>query len=152
MPAEPIASSERCLYDERARPLRTAQAFCMTTRNGLLLVEDDEELRDIFERRLARRGFAVTAVDGPQAALAAAAVQRFVTAVIDRSIAPPGGFALIESLRQSDEALRIVAMSGSPADTWVAEAERRGADVCLLKPFSLSELDDAVRATSNGQS
>jgi len=122
----------------------------MSTLNGLLLVEDDAELRDIFKRRLARRGFAVTAVDGPQAALAAVADRRFAAAVIDRSIAPPGGFALIESLRRSDETLRIVAMSGSPAETWVAEAEKRGADVCLLKPFSLTELDEALRTTPSG--
>lgn len=114
----------------------------------LLLVEDDADLRYVFQRRLERRGFAVTAVADPQTALSAAAERSFHVALVDRTLPSPGGEALLRELRRRDAALPIIVMSGEPAERWADEVRARGAAACLVKPFALDELEAALRSAT----
>ncbi len=110
----------------------------------LLLVEGGTATRARLERTLAARGFTVTAVDGAQAALAAAAETEFAYAVVE---IPPGkgsGLQLIKELHELRAPMRIVVITDHDSFATVILALRAGADDYLPMPVSEHELTDAL--------
>jgi len=83
-------------------------------RKHLLLIEDDDDLRDAFEQALAR-DFEVTAVgSGPGARryLAREGSRAVDCVITDLRMPELGGLELIELLRRSDRAVPIVVVTG----------------------------------------
>jgi len=113
----------------------------------ILLVDDDEQVREILRKRLLKSGFEVLeAID------AEAALDLFhnspVDAVITDLVMPgKGGQALIQELRAADPDVRIVAISGAldqDVPALLAEADRLGALRTLPKPFTSEQLLDSI--------
>jgi two-component system, response regulator RegA len=110
----------------------------------LLLVEGGTATRARLERTLAARGFTVTAVDGAQAALAAAAETEFAYAVVE---IPPGkgsGLQPIKELHELRAPMRIVVTTDHDSFAAVILALRAGAADYLPKPLGEEELVDAL--------
>jgi CheY-like chemotaxis protein len=66
----------------------------------LLIVDDDEQLRESLERRFRRQGFAVTAAGDGDEALAKAAHNRWDVALIDLRMPGMSGIELMEKLKE----------------------------------------------------
>src|ERR1035437_9398246 len=94
---------------------------------SLLLVDDDEVLRQILARALNRRGFeVVTAPDACEAiALAEARPPQF--AVVDQKMPGPSGLVLIKRFNELSGATRIVVMTGYASIATAVEAVKLGA-------------------------
>ena len=113
----------------------------------ILLVDDDEQVREILRKRLLKSGFEVL-----EAMDAEAALHLFhnspVDAVITDLVMPgKGGQALIQELRAADPDVRIVAISGAldqDVPALLAEAYRLGALRTLPKPFTSEQLLDSI--------
>jgi DNA-binding NtrC family response regulator len=113
----------------------------------ILLVDDDEQVREILRKRLLKSGFEVL-----EAMDAEAALDLFhnspVDAVITDLVMPgKGGQALIKELRAADPDVRIVAISGAldqDVPALLAEADRLGALRTLPKPFTSEQLLDSI--------
>jgi ActR/RegA family two-component response regulator len=111
----------------------------------LLLVEDDEDAREVYRASLQQAGFAVTAVGSTAEALAALAQESFPAAVLDIFLPDGRGLALLEGLHKRDpQAVAIVITGFASLDTALA-ALRLGAHEYLCKPFSSDELVRALR-------
>jgi len=122
----------------------------------VLLVEDTDAVRRAVALGLRSSGFEVTAVRGPEDALAVyAAVQ---PEVIITDLAMPGmdGFELIATLRVRGVDVPVLVITARDSARDRAAASAAGADGYLLKPFGLAELCSAVtvlarrRATIQG--
>ncbi|MFO0619348.1 MAG: response regulator [Polyangiaceae bacterium] len=79
---------------------------------SILVVDDDEAMRGVVQRLLARRGYEVVAVPDGAAALEAASEKRFDVALIDFVMPQMDGRDLVLALRAASPALRAVLMSG----------------------------------------
>ncbi|MBI2902136.1 MAG: response regulator [Candidatus Methylomirabilis oxyfera] len=107
----------------------------------ILLVDDEEEVLRLLQRRLTRRGYAVTtATDGSQA-LASLQHGAFDVAILDFMMPGMNGLELAGQCRARDPGLRILMLTGSPV---IGEIEAEGY-LCLRKPLeNLEELDQAI--------
>jgi two-component system response regulator RegA len=100
----------------------------------LLLVDQETGSRTMLERGLAKYGFEVVTVAGGQAALAAVAERPFAFAVVEMRLGDGSGLALVEQLRQHNESMRIVVVTGFDSFASVVIALRSGAIDYLPKP------------------
>jgi len=113
----------------------------------LLLVEDDEQVRDALRRLLADRGFRVVAVCGMAEALAFLDGEHPPIQVMVTDLVMPGGdgVTLAKEARTRLPGLRVLFMSGYTEHAVLDDLMRPGSNF-MAKPFIGSELDAALRA------
>ncbi len=113
----------------------------------ILLVEDDNVLREAAQEILANEGYEVTSVRNGQEALDV--LNDLIPDLIVSDISMPkmDGFALLDAVRSSESGMTIpfLFISGDVTRGSVSQARRLGADDYLFKPFELVELSDAIR-------
>lgn len=132
---------------ESHKPGPPAPGPVRSDRRRALVMDDQADLRRLFTRMLAQRGFtAVPCADGDSALAlcreAVAAGSRFSLALLDLTIpGGRGGYEILAELRELDPELCVVAATGY-ADTDVRTAEFDG---LLAKPFGLSVLTEELR-------
>ncbi|MCC6242996.1 MAG: response regulator transcription factor [Gemmatimonadaceae bacterium] len=112
----------------------------------LLLVEDDETLRDNAAAYLRRSGFAVDAAATGAAARELAAISPYDAVILDVRLPDDDGFALCEAFRQRKPPPRVLmATARDSVEDRIAGLDL-GADDYLVKPYALGELVARVRA------
>lgn len=102
--------------------------------SGVLVVDDDERLRERLARALRERGYAVVAAAEPEQALAALAAQEPEYAVLDLRLGASSGLALLPRLLAVDPELRVVVLTGYGSISTAVDAVRLGAVDYLTKP------------------
>lgn len=110
----------------------------------LLVVEDDADQRELRRMLLERAGHDVEVAAGAREAERACARRQPAVVVMDlRLPASDDGIALIRRLREICPALRIVVLSGFPADL-KARPEARLVDAVVPKPCRSAKLMEVV--------
>jgi two-component system response regulator AtoC len=107
----------------------------------LLIVDDDEQLREALERRFRRRGLSVTAAAGGAEVLARAAHLRWDVALIDLNMPGMNGIQLMDRLKELQPELEALLLTAQGSIETAIEAMKRGAYDYLTKPFHLPELE-----------
>lgn len=106
----------------------------------ILVVEDEDALRGLFERFLNASGFAVQcARDGATALAAIEGDGAFAAAVVDITLPDMNGEELAGKLAQRVPGLKVLFVSGRPVKI---AGEGQG---FLQKPFRPAELADGLR-------
>jgi CheY-like chemotaxis protein len=110
---------------------------------GILIVEDDMDLREMLKVSLVRRKYTVIeAVNGKEA------IARFKPSVTDLVITDlimpeDDGLTVIMKLKELKPSIRIIAISGGgkagPAN-YLSLAKALGADAIFSKPFPVNDL------------
>ncbi len=128
--------------EESARKAGESVSFPRGAGEVVLVVDDEENIREITRATLEKFGYRVlTATDGTDA-MAIYAQQRDEIAVILTDIAMPymDGTALIRAVRKIDPQERIVAMSGLMNSDQTAELQNLNVNAFLSKPFTAEHL------------
>jgi CheY-like chemotaxis protein len=110
---------------------------------SILVLEDDELVRDVVERTLRRLGYAVTLAQAPEAALELATSGRFDALVTDVVMPGMTGDEVARRIRADRPDLPVVFMSGYTAS--VLDLELGRLDAFAPKPLSASRLARALR-------
>jgi two-component system response regulator RegA len=111
----------------------------------LLLVEDDEGLRERMSVAFARRGFEVTAV--ATAAEGCAVEDSPELALVDLRLPDADGLAVLRHLLERDPRTNVVVLTGYGSIATALEAVRRGATWFLTKP---ADADEVLAAFARG--
>jgi EAL domain-containing protein (putative c-di-GMP-specific phosphodiesterase class I) len=110
----------------------------------VLLAEDDSTLRAAYARSLAGLGWeVVTAADGVEAS-ALVQPNAFDVIVSDISMPRMGGIEFIRAVRQKDQDIPVIFMTGEPELKTAVEAVTYGAYRYLIKPFVLKQFVEIV--------
>jgi serine/threonine-protein kinase len=104
------------------------------------LVDDQAELRKLFERALVKGGHQVVAVGSAREAIALVGQGRFDVVISDVRMPDMGGVELLERLHAEDAALPVLLVSGSPDLDTAMKAVKYGAFEYLVKPVSFDDL------------
>ena len=115
----------------------------------LLLVDDDQDVRDTTAEALEADGFSVVSVDSGYAALKRLAENGIVLVITDILMPGMDGIELIRRLKQKHDKIKILAISGGGAEgpeSLLDKALKLGVDAVLSKPFSRTELRSSVTA------
>jgi DNA-binding response OmpR family regulator len=121
----------------------------MTTAKDILVIEDDEILRDLVAEWMAVAGYGVRVAADGDAGLAAIADHPPALVVTHIHMSGVGGAAVIAELKRAHPAVPVIAMSayfGSGQGLTSAGALSLGAACALAKPFTRGEMVGAVTA------
>jgi len=112
----------------------------------ILVVEDEDVLRELLEIVLSEEGYEVRSATHAVHALEMAASDRPSLVVFDVTLPDLSAAEFVEQYRALPEATApLIAVSGIP--NLAEEAERIGADASLGKPFELEDLICLVHRT-----
>jgi len=150
---EPGADKLQFVADQAPGPAwEQRQPEAGATRERILLVDDNADMRD-YVRGLLGRNYEVLAVADGEAALAAVSEQAFDLVLADVMMPRLDGFGLLKALR-ADEGARdipVILLSARAGEESRVEGLEAGADDYLVKPFSARELRARVEAHLNLQ-
>jgi two-component system response regulator RegA len=112
----------------------------MHERLSLLVVEDDDALRDRLTRAFIKRGLDVRSAGTVDDALRLAREEPPELALVDLRIGAANGLDLIPALRALDPGTRIVVLTGYGSVATAVQAVRLGALHYLTKPADADEI------------
>jgi two-component system response regulator RegA len=107
---------------------------------SLLIVEDDDALRERLARAFEQRGLDVRAVGTTREAAETASQDPPELALVDLRVGDESGLNLIPTLKDLDPGTRIVVLTGYGSVATAVEALRRGAVNYLTKPADADEI------------
>ena len=115
---------------------------------GILVVEDDADLRELISKSLQKRGdhMVIDASDGKEA------LKKFKSLLVDMVITDivmpeMDGIGLIMELKKLKSDIKIIAISGGGKvgpTNYLSIAETMGAEAVFTKPFSIKALVEKV--------
>jgi len=112
----------------------------------ILVVEDDAALASYIRKGLESEHYAVdVALDGEQGGLMAANLD-YDLLVLDLNLPKLDGISLLRNLRPNKPQVPVLVLTARPRVEDRIQALDSGADDCINKPFSYSELSARVRA------
>jgi CheY-like chemotaxis protein len=135
---------EEALEANGATPLsRTADGGSET----ILLVEDEESVRQLVRETLESKGYRVLEADNGQSGLdAATAHQGMIDLVITDVVMPEmSGRELVQRLSGARPEAKVLYLSGYTEDAILSEGSIESGKAFLQKPFSLQSLSRKVR-------
>ena len=106
----------------------------------LLLVEDDELLRDGLQAQLRQAGHSLSLAEDGQLALERLAQHRFDGMVLDLGLPRVDGLEVLRRLRVDQPALPVLILTARDGVEDRVAGLNAGADDYLTKPFSMDEL------------
>jgi two-component system phosphate regulon response regulator PhoB len=119
--------------------------------SSLLVVEDDDTIRETIRDALMLEGFEVTACGNGRDALqslqrASGTEKSFALVVLDLMLPGLGGLELCRQLRKAGDATPILVVSARDSEADRVLGLEVGADDYLIKPFGMRELVARCRA------
>jgi DNA-binding NtrC family response regulator len=106
----------------------------------VLLVDDEPAILSLLKEALTSWGYQVTPVGSAAEALAALRNQVFDATLTDVRMPDMTGLDLLREIKQRDESIEVVIMTGYPTIASAVEALKEGAFDYLSKPLILDEL------------
>src|SRR5262245_45118013 len=111
----------------------------------VLVVDDEEVMRDVLQRLLAEAGYAVSvAENGPQG-LALARRGGFDAAIVDVMLPEMGGIEVLEELKRVDPDFVVLMITAFASVETAITAMKKGAFDYVAKPFKHEELLHILR-------
>jgi two-component system response regulator PilR (NtrC family) len=110
-------------------------------RNGAILVIDDEEImREILEALLTREGYEVTLAAGGAEGIELARAKPFDAAVVDVMMPEMDGLETLDGLKKLDEEIAVIMITAFASVETAIAAMKRGALDYITKPFKNDEV------------
>ncbi|MEA3401246.1 MAG: response regulator [Armatimonadota bacterium] len=118
---------------------------------AVLVVDDEPQIRSVCQEALEKAGYeVVTAADGASG-LQALEGRQFDAAVLDIVLPDTDGLQLLRAVRERDEDVVVVLVTGFATLDTAMEAVRLGAYEYVRKPFGASDLVRIIRRGLEGR-
>ena len=125
-------------------PVQSAQKRSVASAR-ILVVDDEESIRDLCARVLTRAGYAVTTAPSGEDAVSTLATATFDLLISDIRMPGMSGLEVLERAKTAYPHIRVVLITGFGTPQILSRGQPPGADRILTKPFSTAELLAAVR-------
>ncbi|TAN37873.1 MAG: sigma-54-dependent Fis family transcriptional regulator [Nitrospirae bacterium] len=111
----------------------------------LLIVEDEETLRESLKRVFIRDGYEVDGVDSSEAALETIKNSSYDLVITDIVLPGINGIALLKRCRENNPDLKVIIMTAFASIETAVEAIRAGAYDYMVKPVQHDQIKNAVK-------
>ena len=115
------------------------------SRPHILVVDDDPDMLRLLSMRLGAAGYAVSAVNSAEAALAQLDIERPQLVLSDVQLPGRDGLALFDRIRERHPSLPVILLTAHGTIPDAVEATARGVFTYLTKPFDGRELLGKIR-------
>lgn len=110
------------------------------TKASILVVEDEESLREALKLNLELEGYEVTTVDNGPDVLKVVKNEYFDLIILDIMLPDMDGITVCETIRMQHNDVPIMFLSARNSSADKVEGLKKGGDDYLTKPFNLEEL------------
>ena len=111
----------------------------------ILIVDDDESIREVLTSILTDEGYIVEAVDTGEKAIKATHEKFYSLALIDIRLPDMEGTKLLTKLKDTVPKMRKIIITGYPTLQNAIEAVNKGADAYIIKPIDMEETLKVIR-------
>jgi len=133
-------------HERRKSAMKRAKATCKTGKGKILVVEDNEDSREILAKLLRMSGYEVSSAPDGESAYAAAMSQMPDLIITDINMPGMDGIDLLKKMRLQSlfdrTAILVVTAFGGEA---AREAIEAGADAAAAKPFDFEAFVETVQ-------
>jgi CheY-like chemotaxis protein len=110
----------------------------------ILVVDDSEEVREVLRELLSRHGYTVVTCPDGESGLVELESRTFDLAMVDLGLPGISGLEVARRLKDRWPATRVALMTGYGDRMGPDDAQPKGVDFVLAKPFSLDQLRSVV--------
>ena len=111
----------------------------------ILVVDDDDSIRDIVSKMLCRLGFNVASADCAESGLALFLKNKFDLVITDFSMSGMDGIHLAYNIKEKSPSTQVVLMTGHDKEFILSKIKGTAVAQALFKPFTLAEMDVTVQ-------
>lgn len=127
------------------------QAAALKAENlKIMLVDDDDSVREALAAILAHRGWDVEGFANAEDAVSALRRTRYAVVLTDVNMPGMSGMDFLQTAKESSPDVPVVMITGYPSIDLAVESMKYGAVDFLQKPFKADELEMAVRKALAG--
>jgi YesN/AraC family two-component response regulator len=112
----------------------------------ILVVDDEEMMRELLEDVLTMEGYTVATAEDGKAALACVKELSPLLMISDIKMPRMNGFELLKTVKERFPDVRVIMMTGYSDDFTVKDALRLNADEYIIKPFNTQDITDVVKS------
>src|SRR3978361_1188167 len=113
----------------------------------ILVVDDDDALRNMLTRSFEREGHRTTSVADGHGALEEAGRGQFDVILLDVALGPgPTGYDVARALRARRNVTPVIMLTALDSEADAVQGLEAGADDYVTKPFGLAELRSRIRS------
>lgn len=113
--------------------------------NSVLVIDDEEEIRDILSSVLEDEGYSVETVENGKDAIKRCKNMHFDVALIDINLPDIKGTELLHQLKAIDPKLVRIIITGHPSIENAVKSVNERSDGYILKPFNIPELLETIK-------
>jgi len=113
--------------------------------SNVLVIDDDEETRNLFSTVLSDAGYLVEAVENGKQAIKMCKNEPFDIALIDIELPDIKGVDLLKTLRQIQPKMVKIIITGHPSIENAMKSVNEKADGYLLKPVNMAEMLEMIK-------
>jgi len=110
----------------------------------VLIVDDEEVVRDFLSRLLTSKGIEIKAVDSGSKAIESVKEEKFDITFLDARMPNMNGLETFRELKKINPDAKYVMMTGYAVDDLLKEAEKEGAAFSIKKPFDINQVNSLV--------
>lgn len=117
----------------------------MSKTNRLLVVDDEEVIRDLCSEILSRQGYTVDTAENGMAALKKVEKNTYDVVLVDFNMPLMNGLELLETVKRDLPHIEVIIMTAFGTIQNAIEAMRKGAYDFVLKPFNADQIQVVVK-------
>jgi len=117
----------------------------MSEVNRILVIDDDESIRDVLTTVLEREGYLVDQAENGNEAIRKSKIRFYNLAFIDIRLPDMEGTKLLTDLKETIPRMVKIILTGYPSVQNAVEAVNKGADGYLVKPINIEDLLKTVK-------
>lgn len=111
---------------------------------SVLVVDDDQEIREFLQDFLEGEGYAVSLLSDPTEAVASLKTNQYHLIILDLMMPKLSGIDLLGQIRQIDDDVAIIILTGHPSLETATTSIELEVSAYIQKPFAPQEFRDAI--------
>lgn len=117
----------------------------MTDKPHVLIVDDEQVVRDLLLEELVERGYSCTAASSGEEALSRIRIEHFDLVLLDIKLPKMSGMEVLGKMHGENPVYPVVMLTAMDDVETAVEAMKLGACDYITKPFELSRVDECLR-------
>jgi DNA-binding NtrC family response regulator len=125
-------------------PAAPASGLRTSTKLSVLVIDDDEDIREYLTDFLTTEGFEVTALGDPRVAVERIRDEVFHLVVLDLMMPKLSGLDLLAQIRAVDDDIAVIILTGYPSLETASASIAHDVSAYINKPFTPAEFRDVI--------